>query len=148
VIEPLDAAVDQLRAAGLRVTAPRLAVLACVREAGHPTVDEVASAARVRLGSLSTQAVYDVLRTLEAAGLVSRIEPAGHPARYEGRVGDNHHHLVCRSCGTIVDTDCAVGDAPCLRPPSDHGFVVEEADVIYWGICPSCQSASPQETDV
>jgi Fur family transcriptional regulator, stress-responsive regulator len=130
-----------LRDAGLRVTAPRLAVLSCVRELDHPDVDDVVRAARSRLGAISTQAVYDVLRVFEEAGLVRRIEPAGSPVRYETRVGDNHHHLVCRRCGVVADVDCVVGHAPCLEPASDAGFVVDEADVTFWGICPGCQGA-------
>jgi Fur family transcriptional regulator, stress-responsive regulator len=128
-----------LRDAGLRVTAPRLAVLSSVRELDHPDVEDIVRAARLRLGAVSTQAVYDVLRVFEEAGLVRRIEPAGSPARYENRVGDNHHHLVCRRCGTVVDVDCVVGHAPCLEPASDAGFLVDEADVTFWGICPNCQ---------
>jgi Fe2+ or Zn2+ uptake regulation protein len=131
-----------LRDAGLRVTAPRLAVLSCVRELDHPDVDDVVRAARLRLGAVSTQAVYDVLRVFEEAGLVRRIEPAGSPVRYETRVGDNHHHLVCRRCGVVADVDCVVGHAPCLEPVSDAGFVVDEADVTFWGICPGCQGAT------
>jgi Fe2+ or Zn2+ uptake regulation protein len=129
-----------LRAANLRVTAPRLAVLAAVRELDHPDVEDVVRAARRRLGAVSTQAVYDVLRAFEDAGLVRRIEPAGSPARYEGRVGDNHHHLVCRHCGAVADVDCVVGHAPCLEPVSYAGFVVDEADVTFWGVCPDCQT--------
>jgi Fur family transcriptional regulator, stress-responsive regulator len=131
-----------LRDAGLRVTAPRLAVLSCVRELDHPDVDDVVRAARSRLGAISTQAVYDVLRVFEEAGLVRRIEPAGSPVRYETRVGDNHHHLVCRRCGVVADVDCVVGHAPCLEPASDAGFVVDEADVTFWGICPRCQGTT------
>jgi len=131
-----------LRDAGLRVTAPRLAVLSCVRELDHPDVDDVVRAARLQLGAVSIQAVYDVLRVFEEAGLVRRIEPAGSPVRYETRVGDNHHHLVCRRCGVVADVDCVVGHAPCLEPASDTGFVVDEADVTFWGICPRCQGAT------
>jgi Fur family transcriptional regulator, stress-responsive regulator len=133
--------VARLRAAGLRVTPPRLAVLAAVRQLDHPDVVEVVAAARQRLGAVSTQAVYDVLRRFEKVGLVRRIEPAGSPARYEGRVGDNHHHLVCRRCGLVVDVDCVVGHAPCLEPVSDAGFLVDEADVTFWGFCPACKDA-------
>ncbi len=122
----------------LRVTRPRLAVLAVLREHAHATTDEVLGAVRARLPEVSHQAVYDVLRALTATGLVRRIEPQGSVARYEVRVGDNHHHLVCRSCGVIADVDCAVGPAPCLTPSEGHGFVVDEAEVIYWGTCPSC----------
>jgi Fur family ferric uptake transcriptional regulator len=131
-----------LRAAGLRVTATRLAVLGAVREGDHLLVDEIAARARLRLGSVSTQAVYDVLHALTAAGLARRIEPAGSPARFEGRVGDNHHHVVCRGCGAIADVECATGQAPCLEPSASHGFVVDEAEVTFWGLCPSCQAGS------
>lgn len=129
----------RLREVGLRVTAPRLAVLAATAAGGHPTVGEAAARARERLGSVSLQAVYDVLRVLDQRGLVRRIEPMGHPARYEARVGDNHHHLVCRSCGAVADVACTVGRAPCLDPATDAGYVVDEADVTYWGMCPTCQ---------
>jgi Fe2+ or Zn2+ uptake regulation protein len=140
---------DSLRKAGLRVTAPRLAVLTAVGGEGkHLDVEAIADAARKRLGTLSTQAVYDNLHALERAGLVRRIQPSGHPARYEARVGDNHHHIVCRRCGTTADVDCAVGAAPCLEPSADHGFVVQEAEVIFWGLCPHCsQEASRKEID-
>ena len=142
--ETLD--LDDLKRAGLRVTAPRLAVLAAVRQGGHPSVEELAVSARGRLGPVSTQAVYDVLGALTAAGLVRRIEPPGGPARFESRVGDNHHHVVCRSCGVIADIDCAVGEAPCLTPSDEdnvlEGFVLDEAEVIYWGFCPDCSTAT------
>jgi Fur family ferric uptake transcriptional regulator len=134
----------RLRDAGLRVTAPRLAVLAAVRDCDHPAVDEIAEAARRRLGSVSTQAVYDVLHALTDAGLVRRIEFAGGPVRFEGRVGDNHHHLVCRSCGVVTDVDCARGAAPCLEPVSSAGYTVEEAEVVYWGLCGPCQASGDQ----
>ena len=130
---------DRLRAASLRVTAPRIAVLAEVHDHPHADVDTLTSAVRRRLGSVSTQAVYDVLRALTDAGLVRRIEPAGSPARFEARVGDNHHHVVCRGCGVVADVDCAVGEAPCLGASSPNGFVIDEAEVTYWGLCPSCQ---------
>ena len=138
VTRPLDAAAD-LRAAGLRVTRPRLAVLAALRGNPHASVETVSAAVRAEIGSVSLQAVYDVLRVLGAAGLVRRIDLAGTPSRYELRVGDNHHHVVCRSCGTTSDVDCAVGAAPCLDPAQTHGFVVDEAEVTYWGLCPICQ---------
>jgi Fur family ferric uptake transcriptional regulator len=141
MLRPADD-VALLREAGLRVTAPRLAVLSSVRDLDHPDVDDVVRAARLRLGAVSTQAVYDVLRAFEEAGLVRRIEPAGSPVRYETRVGDNHHHLVCRRCGVVADVDCVVGHAPCLEPAGDAGFVVDEADVTFWGICPRCQGAA------
>ena len=131
---------DRLRAAGLRVTGPRTAVLEVLAQASdHPDADEVRRRARQALGSVSTQAVYDVLEALAAAGLARRIEPAGGPARFEARAGDNHHHLVCRACRRVVDVDCAVGRAPCLDPGGDAGFAVEEAEVLYWGVCRSCR---------
>jgi Fe2+ or Zn2+ uptake regulation protein len=135
-----DDQIANLRDAGLRVTAPRLAVLDAVREGDHLAVDDIAVAARRRLGTVSTQAVYDVLRVLADAGLVRRIEPAGSPARFEGRVGDNHHHLVCRSCGAVTDVDCVVGHAPCLEPASAAGYEIDEAEVVYWGVCPDCRT--------
>ena len=131
---------ESLRRAGLRVTAPRLAVLnAVLGEGQHRDADAIADAARRRLGALSTQAVYDNLHVLEEAGLIRRIQPSGHPARFEARVGDNHHHIVCRRCGMTADVDCVVGAAPCLEPSADHGFIVQEAEVIFWGLCPQCQ---------
>ncbi|MDX1934877.1 MAG: Fur family transcriptional regulator [Capsulimonadales bacterium] len=137
---------ERLRAAGLRVTGPRLAVLTAVRGDGrHPDVTEIAEAARRRLGTLSVQAVYDNLDVLVEAGLVRRIQLSGQPARYEARVGDNHHHIVCRRCGATADIDCAVGAAPCLEPSADHGYVIEEAEVIFWGLCPRCQQEKPTE---
>ncbi len=135
----------QLRERGLRVTAPRMAVLAAVEElGGHPDADRIATAVRGRLGRVSTQAVYDVLRALTDAALLRRIEPAGSPWRYETRVGDNHHHLVCRDCGEAWDVDCAVGETPCLEPSdAQPGFEVDEAEVIFWGRCSSCRSGAP-----
>jgi len=131
---------ESLRKAGLRVTAPRLAVLMSVLGEGvHLDAEAIAEVARVRLGTLSTQAVYDNLHILEGAGLIRRIQPAGHPARYEARVGDNHHHIVCRRCGLTADVDCTIGVAPCLEPSAGHGFIVQEAEVIFWGLCPQCQ---------
>jgi Fur family ferric uptake transcriptional regulator len=130
----------RLRVAGLRVTQPRLAVLGALAAAPHSPVDAVVRAVRGKLGSVSVQAVYDVLRVLRSAGLVRRIDLAGAASRYELRVGDNHHHIVCRSCGSTADVDCAVGSAPCLDPLDAHGFVVDEAEVTYWGWCPSCQA--------
>ncbi len=130
-----------LRAASLRVTRPRLAVLAAVHEHPHADTDTVISLVRAKHASVSHQAVYDVLRALTDAGLLRRIQPAGTTARYEARVGDNHHHIVCRSCGAIADVDCAVGHTPCLTASHDHGFVVDEAEVVYWGTCPACTSA-------
>ena len=129
-----------LRGASLRVTAPRVAVLTEVHRQPHSDADTIATGVRNQLGSVSTQAVYDVLRALTEAGLVRRIEPPGSPARYETRVGDNHHHVVCRKCGSIRDIDCSVGEAPCLTPDSTHGFVIDEAEVLYWGTCPDCHA--------
>jgi Fur family ferric uptake transcriptional regulator len=131
---------DLLRAHGLRVTKPRLAVLDVLTEGGHLEVEDVARRVRTRLDSVSTQAVYDVLAALSRAGLARRIEPAGSPALFEARAGDNHHHIVCRGCGTIADVDCAVGERPCLTPSSSQGFEVDEAEVTFWGLCPACQS--------
>jgi Fe2+ or Zn2+ uptake regulation protein len=127
-----------LRERSLRVTGPRRAVLAAVQEHPHADTDTVTRVVRGRLGTVSHQAVYDVLRVLTDVGLVRRIQPAGATARYEARVGDNHHHLVCRTCGEIVDVECAVGSAPCLTADDDHGFVVDEAEVVYWGTCSDC----------
>ncbi|MFD5244441.1 Fur family transcriptional regulator [Amycolatopsis sp. NPDC058340] len=127
-----------LRGASLRVTRPRVAVLTAVRDHPHADTDSIIGAVRTELGEVSHQAIYDVLRALTAAGLVRRIQPSGSVARYESRVGDNHHHVVCRTCGAIADVDCAVGPAPCLTASNDQGFVIEEAEVIYWGLCPDC----------
>lgn len=139
--EPLAPA-DALRSAGLRVTAARVAILEAVREGDHLAADTVADRVRERVGTVSTQAVYEALNALTGAGLIRRIEPAGSPARYEGRVGDNHHHLVCRRCGTVTDVDCVVGSAPCLDPSDNAGYKVDEAEVIFWGLCPACLAAS------
>lgn len=135
-----------LRGAALRVTRPRLAVLDAVHAHPHADTDTLVHAVRDRLGEVSTQAVYDVLRALTAARLVRRIEPAGSVPRYEARVGDNHHHLVCRSCGLIADVDCALEPAPCLTASDDHGFVIDEAEVTYWGVCPACSAPAPAPT--
>ncbi|WP_033342096.1 Fur family transcriptional regulator [Catenuloplanes japonicus] len=129
---------DQLRAVSLRVTRPRLAVLAALRDHPHVDTDTVITLVRGDLPTVSHQAVYDVLRVLTDTGLVRRIQPAGATARYETRVGDNHHHLVCRTCATIVDVPCTVGEAPCLTAPDGHGFAVDEAEVVFWGVCPDC----------
>lgn len=129
---------ETLRSAELRVTRPRVAVLDAVSRHPHADTETVFGAVRIELPEVSRQAVYDVLAALTAAGLVRRIQPSGSPARYESRIGDNHHHVVCRGCGTIGDVDCATGEAPCLDPISDAGFVVDEAEVIYWGHCPDC----------
>lgn len=130
-----------LRGATLRVTRPRLAVLTAVHANPHADTGSVIGAVRKELPEVSHQAVYDVLRALTAAGLVRRIQPSGSVARYESRVGDNHHHVVCRSCGAIADVDCAVGETPCLTASDDRGFSVDEAEVTYWGVCPECVAA-------
>jgi Fur family transcriptional regulator, stress-responsive regulator len=132
-----------LRGAALRVTGPRIAVLAAVHELPHAGTDAIFTAVRDELGVVSLQAVYDVLHALTAAGLVRRIQPKGSVARYEARIGDNHHHVVCRSCGAIADVDCAVGPAVCLTASDDHGFAIDEAEVTYWGRCPRCKENQP-----
>jgi Fur family ferric uptake transcriptional regulator len=143
VISPVAAEQEQtLRAAGLRVTQQRLAVLDAVRRLPHADTDSLISAVRSATGEISHQAVYDVLKVLTDAGIVRKIQPLGSVARYESRVADNHHHVVCRGCGAIADVDCAVGDTPCLTAGQTHGFVIDEAEVIYWGVCPDC-STSP-----
>ncbi len=140
---PMRELEDRLRQAGLRVTAPRVAVLRVLDESvDHPRVDQVIERVRGSGVSISIQAAYDVCEALHGAGLIRRIEPAGSPARFEARVGDNHHHLVCRSCGSAVDVDCAVGMRGCLEPSDRQGFVIDEAEVTYWGLCPDCQIAS------
>ncbi|OKI81711.1 transcriptional repressor [Micromonospora sp. CB01531] len=133
---------QMLRVAALRVTRPRVAVLNAVHTHPHADTDSIIGAVRRDLPEVSRQAVYDVLHALTAAGLVRRIEPSGSVARYESRVGDNHHHVVCRSCGVIADVDCAVGAAPCLTASDDRGFSIDEAEVVYWGLCPDCFTAS------
>lgn len=130
-----------LRESALRVTSPRLAVLTAVHGNPHADTESIIDIVRGELGAVSAQAVYDVLKALTAAGLVRRIQPQGSVARYETRVGDNHHHVVCRSCGAIADVDCAVGHAPCLTASADHGFSIDEAEVVYWGRCAECYSA-------
>jgi Fur family ferric uptake transcriptional regulator len=130
---------QRLRAAGLRVTAPRLAVLAAVRAGDHLAVGDIAVSARERTGSISTQAIYDVLAALVRVGLARQIQPAGGPARFETRVDDNHHHIICRSCRVAVDVDCVLSKAPCLEPPQTAGFVIDETELIFWGVCPACQ---------
>ncbi|MER6028835.1 Fur family transcriptional regulator [Streptomyces sp. NPDC001851] len=137
---PPPTTAEELRGAGLRVTAARVALLETVRAGDHLGVEAIASGVRDRVGHISLQAVYEALHALTAAGLVRRIEPAGHPARFEGRVGDNHHHIVCRSCGAVADVDCAVGDAPCLTASDHRGFAIDEAEVVYWGTCPDCST--------
>ena len=137
-----------LRDAGLRVTRPRVAVIAALSQAPHSEVDRIAADVRAELGAVSTQAVYDVLRALTDAGLARRIEPAGSPALFELRVGDNHHHVVCRQCGAIADVECAHGSAPCLTASNDHGFAIDEAEVTYWGICPDCATTNALEPTI
>ncbi|MCF6391083.1 transcriptional repressor [Mycobacterium sp. MBM] len=134
-----------LREASLRVTRPRVAVLAAVARHPHADTDSLIRAVRAELPEVSHQTVYDSLNALTAAGLVRRIQPSGSVARYESRVGDNHHHVVCRSCGVIADVDCAVGEAPCLTAADDHGFAIDEAEVIYWGLCPECSTLQQLE---
>jgi Fur family ferric uptake transcriptional regulator len=129
---------EVLRQRGLRVTAQRLAVLRAVADTPHVTADAVADRVRTQIGSISVQAVYDALGALTEVGLLRRIQPAGSPARYEDRVGDNHHHLICRVCDRMLDVDCAAGERPCLTADEDHGFEIDEAEVIYWGRCPEC----------
>lgn len=139
-------AADILRDNGLQVTAQRLAVLRAVADCPHCTADVVAEHVRAKIGTISKQAVYDALGALAESGIIRRIQPAGSPARYEDRVGDNHHHMICRRCGRTEDIDCAVGSAPCLKAAGSAGFVIDEAEVIYWGTCPDClaaKSASP-----
>ncbi|MFL6059964.1 MAG: Fur family transcriptional regulator [Marmoricola sp.] len=129
-----------LRGASLRVTRPRIAVLGAVADHPHASTDALIEAVRAELGEVSHQAVYDSLHTLASAGLVRRIQPSGSPARYESRTGDNHHHVVCRSCGAVADVDCAVGHSPCLTASTDHGFAIDEAEVVFWGTCPTCSA--------
>lgn len=133
---------QMLRGAALRVTRPRVAVLSAVRTHPHADTDSIIGAVRAGLPGVSHQTVYDALRALTVAGLVRRIQPPGSVARYESRVGDNHHHLMCRSCGLIVDVDCAVGDAPCLTASDNHGFAIDEAEIVYAGLCPDCSTTS------
>lgn len=129
---------ELLRQRGIQITAQRLAVFRAVTSDPHITADAVAGAVRKEIGAISLQSVYDCLAVLVAEGLIRRIQPAGSPARFEDRVGDNHHHLICRTCGRMVDVDCAVGDAPCLRASDDRGYEIDEAEVVYWGRCPGC----------
>ncbi|HEY9416292.1 MAG TPA: Fur family transcriptional regulator [Pseudonocardia sp.] len=130
-----------LRGAALRVTKPRVAVLSAVEAHPHADTDSIIRAVRAAMGEVSHQAIYDVLRALTDKGLIRRIQPSGSLARYESRVGDNHHHVVCRSCGSIADVDCAVGETPCLTAVDDAGFEIDEAEVVYWGRCPDCAAA-------
>lgn len=135
-----------LRDASLRVTRPRLAVLAAVHGFPHADTDSIIGVVHADFPEVSRQAVYDVLRALTDAGLLRRIQPAGSVARYEARVGDNHHHVVCRSCGVIADADCAVGETPCLVASDSHGFLIDEAEVVYWGLCPACSTQTVPNT--
>ena len=137
----------QLRKRGIQVTAQRVAVLRAVGAHPHATADAIADAVRAELGSVSLQAVYDALSMLSAEGLIRRIQPAGSPARFEGRVGDNHHHLICRICGRVVDVDCAVGSAPCLTAADASGYEIDEAEVVYWGRCADCAGPGRERRD-
>ena len=141
-VNPDDVVVQELRAAGLRVTMPRQVVLAWLARHPHSTADAIAAGVREKFGALSLQAIYGVVRVSTEAGLLRRIEPAGHPARYERRVGDNHHHLVCRRCAQTEDIDCVAGKRPCLEPADGHGFTIDEAEVVFWGLCPACVAAA------
>jgi len=144
---PGEASIDRgalLRRHGLQVTAQRLAVLRAVADGPHCAADDIYKVVGAEIGAISRQAVYDALATLTDKGLLRRIQPAGSPARYEDRVGDNHHHLICRTCNRMVDVDCAVGDTPCLTAADDSGYEIDEAEVIYWGRCPQC-AGQPQE---
>jgi len=141
-LQPPTAPADLLRRHGVQVTAQRLAVLQAVSDQPHGTADDVAEVVRVAIGAISRQAVYDALAVLSDKGLVRRIQPAGSPARYENRVGDNHHHLICRTCNRMVDVDCAVGHTPCLTAADDSGYEIDEAEVVYWGRCPTCREAA------
>jgi Fur family ferric uptake transcriptional regulator len=144
---PTDPA-ELLRQHGIQVTAQRLAVMRAVSAQPHITADGVADAVRTEIGAISLQAVYDALAILAAEGLIRRIQPAGSPARFEDRVGDNHHHLICRICGRLVDVDCAVGSAPCLTAADDSGYEIDEAEVAYWGRCPDCVAQSQATSQV
>lgn len=141
LLESRDATSQALRAVGLRATAPRRAVLSWLVEHPHSTADDITVAVRDRLGAVSTQAVYDVLAVCTSAGLLRRIEPAGHPARFECRVGDSHHHVICRRCDRTEDVDVATGDQGCLEPRETAGFAVDETEVVFWGLCPTCVTA-------
>lgn len=139
----MNSPAELLRDHGVQVTAQRLAVLEAVSARPHCRADDVAEAVRAAIGVISRQAVYDALGLLTEKGLIRRIQPAGSPALYEDRVGDNHHHLICRTCGAAVDVDCAVGETPCLRAADESGYQVEEAEVIFWGTCPACLGTKP-----
>ncbi len=136
-----------LRGASLRVTRPRIAVLAVVHELPHADTSAIGDRVREEFGDVSQQAVYDVLSALTTAGLVRRIHPPGSLARYEARVGDNHHHLICRACATVTDDECTTGAAPCLTPADDHGYTIDEAEIVYWGLCPACLAASNSDSN-
>lgn len=144
----LDQPAELLRQRGLHVTAQRLAVLRAVSAQPHITADGVAEAANAEIGAISRQAVYDALGALVDKGIIRRIQPMGSPTRYETRVGDNHHHLICRSCGQVVDVNCAVGSTPCLTPAENMGYEVDEAEVVYWGRCPECQGRARTDSEV
>jgi Fur family ferric uptake transcriptional regulator len=135
---------ERLRAAGMRVTSARLAILDAIRDGDHPGADEVARAVRDRVGHVTIQAVYEALGAFVDAGLLRKIDLGGGPGRYEDRVGDNHHHIVCRACGAVSDVDCVIGHAPCLEPAASLGFVIDEAEVTFWGRCARCQAALPE----
>ena len=151
VIVPAIAGSDEteavLRNHDLRVTRQRVAVLEVIRDNPHSDTGSVIELVRGRIGEVSHQAVYDTLRTLTESGLVRHIQPSGSVARYEARVGDNHHHVVCRSCGTVADVDCVVGRAPCIEGSEDHGFAIDECEVTFWGLCPTCRAARPGDTE-
>jgi Fur family transcriptional regulator, stress-responsive regulator len=140
-VPPGSAATHALRSAGLRVTSPRIAMLTWLSAHPHSTAETIGAGVREQVGAVSTQAIYDMLAACTEAGLLRRIEPAGHPARFERRVGDNHHHVVCRRCGRTEDVDCVIGAQPCLTPDTEPGFAVDEAEVVFWGVCPSCGAA-------
>ncbi|MDQ2635963.1 MAG: transcriptional repressor [Actinomycetota bacterium] len=143
----MQSAEEKLRAAGLRVTRPRLAVLAELANQPHADVETIATGVRVRLGTVSTQAIYDVVHALTRVGILRRVEPAGMRTLFEVETGDNHHHLVCRGCGAIVDIACAAGEAPCLEASDDQNFRIDEAEVTFWGLCPACRAVSTETTD-
>ena len=140
----MQSAEDRLRAVGLRVTRPRVAVLAELADRPHADVEAIAAGARDRLGSVSTQAIYDVVHALTRVGLLRCVEPAGLRAVFEVETGDNHHHLVCRGCGVIIDVPCATGEVPCLQASDDHNFCIDEAEVTFWGLCPPCRAVSTE----
>jgi Fur family ferric uptake transcriptional regulator len=139
VEHPHSAPTEILRSLGVQVTAQRVAVLGAVSVHPHATADQILESVRANIGTISRQSVYDTLGTLEQVGLVRRIQPTGSPARFESRVGDNHHHIICRNCGALADVDCAVGMTPCLTASDSHGYTIDEAEVAYWGLCPTCQ---------